>query len=532
MATLDDSEDLARFGYRQELNRTLGSFSSFAAGFSYLSILTGLFQMFYLGFAAGGAAFIWSWPLVLAGQFLVALGFAELAAHYPLSGGAYQWSKLAGSTRLGFVVGWIYLACLVVTLAAVALALQALLPQISPVFQVIGSATDARASAMNAVLLGCGLIVITTVLNSVGVGILAKVNNAGVVAELFGAILLIVLLWSLAVRRPQDVLLASAGPGLGAFVVPLIGSAGLTASYCMYGFDTAGSLAEETANPRRNAPRAILQALAAAGALGFLLLLGALMAAPDLAAPGLGRIDGGLPSIVTATLGGAFGRLLLVDVIFAIIVCALAVHAGAVRLVFAMARDRLLPCSKALASVSPVSKTPICAVIVTGLTAMAILIVNVDLPKLIELVTLIAALWANLAYLIVTAALLRTPLAGMARCQGRATENRFSLGRWALPVNAAAVLWSLFMVLNIGWPRVSVYGPEWQHRFAPVILTSILVATALLGRIVRPAANRDDRSGRSLVNGDRLTRVDAEPVELVETGRSNRGARDRSPARH
>lgn len=55
--------------------------------------------MFYLGFGAGGAAFIWSWPLVFTGQFLVALGFAELAAHYPLSGGAYQWSKLAGSPQ-------------------------------------------------------------------------------------------------------------------------------------------------------------------------------------------------------------------------------------------------------------------------------------------------------------------------------------------------------------------------------------------------------------------------------------------------
>ena len=58
MTISDDSEDLARFGYRQELTRTLGSFSSFAAGFSYLSILTGLFQMFYLGFGAGGPAFI------------------------------------------------------------------------------------------------------------------------------------------------------------------------------------------------------------------------------------------------------------------------------------------------------------------------------------------------------------------------------------------------------------------------------------------------------------------------------------------
>ena len=479
MKTLDDSDDLARFGYRQELNRTLGSFSSFAAGFSYLSILTGLFQMFYLGFATGGGVFIWSWPLVLAGQFLVALGFAELAAHYPLSGGAYQWSKLAGSPRLGFMVGWIYLACLVVTLAAVALALQALLPQISPTFQVIGSAADARASAMNAVLLGCVMIVLTTILNSMGVGILAKVNNAGVAAELVGAALLIVLLWAFAVRDSGEVLLAGAHRDLAGFVVPLIGSAGLTASYCMYGFDTAGSLAEETTNPRRNAPRAILQALGAAGALGFLLLLGALMAAPDLAAPALGRIDGGLPLIVTGTLGGQFGRLLLIDVIFAIFVCALAVHAGAVRLVFAMARDRLLPFSGALASVSPSSKTPTYAVIVTGIAAMTILVVNVNLPKLIELVTLIAAMWANLAYLIVTAALFRNRLRGWPGDQDR-DKGRFSLGRWALPVNAAAVLWSVFMILNIGWPREAVYGAEWQHRFAPLILTSMLVAIALV----------------------------------------------------
>src|SRR5436309_13091542 len=82
-----DSADLAAFGYRQRLDRTLGGFSSFAAGFSYLSILTGLPQLFYLGYGAGGPAFFWTWPVVFLGQFLVALCFAELAASYPLAGG-------------------------------------------------------------------------------------------------------------------------------------------------------------------------------------------------------------------------------------------------------------------------------------------------------------------------------------------------------------------------------------------------------------------------------------------------------------
>jgi len=75
-----DNNDLASFGYRQELKRSLGSFSSFAAGFSYISILTGLFQMFYLGYGVAGPGFFWTWPFVLTGQLLVALCFAELAS--------------------------------------------------------------------------------------------------------------------------------------------------------------------------------------------------------------------------------------------------------------------------------------------------------------------------------------------------------------------------------------------------------------------------------------------------------------------
>ena len=55
----------------------------------------------------------------------------------------------------------------------------------------------------------------------------------------------------------------------------------------------------------------------------------------------------------------------------------------------------------------------------------------------------------------------------------------FSLGRFGIPVNMAAVLWSSFMVVNVGWPRAAVYGAAWQTRFAPIILTAILVATAI-----------------------------------------------------
>ena len=111
--------------------------------------------MFYLGFAAGGPAFFWTWPMVFVGQFTVALCFAELAATYPLSGGVYQWSKKVGSPLVGWLTGWVYLACSILSLASVALALQNTLPQISPWFQWIGDGSDAVDQAKNAVLLGC-----------------------------------------------------------------------------------------------------------------------------------------------------------------------------------------------------------------------------------------------------------------------------------------------------------------------------------------------------------------------------------------
>ena len=82
----EDIQDLAAFGYKPVLDRTLGSFSSFAAGFSYISILTGVFQMFYVGYGAGGPAFYWTWPVVFLGQLAVALCFAELAAAVPALG--------------------------------------------------------------------------------------------------------------------------------------------------------------------------------------------------------------------------------------------------------------------------------------------------------------------------------------------------------------------------------------------------------------------------------------------------------------
>jgi urea carboxylase system permease len=489
----EDIRDLAGFGYRQELDRSLGSFSSFAAGFSYISILTGVFQMFYLGYAGAGPAFFWTWPVVFLGQFAVALGFAELAAHYPLSGGVYQWSRRIGSTGLGWMTGWVYLASSVISLAAVALALQTTLPQIAPMFQLIGDGANPSDRARNAVFLGCILIGLTTAVNAGGVRLMARINNVGVLTEIVGALLLIMLLFARARRGPGILLQfqshGRAVTGALGWLSPFLAAA-VMPSYVMYGFDTAGTLAEETNDPRRRAPWAILRALAAAGITGGLLIIAGLLAALDPTRPGLGEITGGLPTIVKDALGSGLGNIFLAAVIFAISVCALAVHAGTVRLIFSMARDNSLPFARALALVQHETRTPIVPAVITGAAAALILLVNVNLPRIIETLCSVAIVWANLAYLMVSLPLLFTRLRGWPRnvvsqpgSPASREARRFALGPWGLGLNMASVLWGLFMIVNMSWPRAEIYGIDPWGRFAAVLATAGLIGLGAIGHL-------------------------------------------------
>src|SRR5579864_8952689 len=154
---------MEHFGYRESLARSIGSFGSFAAGVSYISILTGTFQLFYFGYGTAGPAYLWSWPLVLVGQLAVALCFMELAAKYPVAGSVYNWSKQLGSRVLAWSAGWLMLTASIVSLSAVVLALQLNLPRLWSGFQIVGDGQGPYDSASNAVVLGTVLIVFTTV---------------------------------------------------------------------------------------------------------------------------------------------------------------------------------------------------------------------------------------------------------------------------------------------------------------------------------------------------------------------------------
>lgn len=490
ISAASDSDDLAAFGYKPQLHRSLGKFASFAAGFSFVSILTTIFQLFAFGFSFGGPAFFWTWPIVFLGQYMVALNFAELAARYPISGAIYQWARRLGGAAVGWFAGWFMIIAQIVTASAAAIALQVVLPTVWSGFQLIGtdSSLTSVSGASNAVLLGSLLLVATTAINAVGVNWMSRINSIGVTCEIVGVVAVVGMLFGHAERGPSVVLhTGDAGSGYPwAFL-----AAGLMAAYVLVGFGSASELAEETRNPRRVAPRTILSAIVVSAIGGALMILGALMAAPSLTDGQLAT--GGLPYVLDSKLASPFGTLLLIDVAIAVFVCTLAIQTAASRLMFSMARDGKLPFSAVLSHVNPRTGTPIAPAVVVGVCCVLILAVNFGNAALFTSLCSVCIALIYLAYLMVTTPLLLRRLGiggstwdanlGQTDADGR---KLFSLGRCGLPLNILAVGYGAFMILNLSWPRPAVFDPTGEHPYLVWMAPICIIAVLLAGLVAYP----------------------------------------------
>jgi amino acid transporter len=430
-----DEADLARFGYKQELRRTLGVFSSFAVAFSYISPSTGIFTLFALGLTTIGGVFIWSWPIVAIGQFIIALGWAELSSHYPVAGSVFQWTKYLSGKTYSWFAGWIYLFAGILTVTSVCVTLPLAL---IPAFNDMG--WNLAKSLSNERIIAVITLVTITVLNIFGVRLVAIINNTGVLFEILGMVVFAFVLALFHHHQSAAVVFHTGGTNLttGTFLVAMFMSL-----YVIYGFDTASTLAEETRSPRTEAPKAVLASVIGAFLIGAVFLFACLLAIPNLS----GAIKGGFgPSdIIDANFSNAFSTVFLLVVSAAIFVCCLSIEASTIRLCFGMSRDDSLPISRVLSKVNPKWHTPIGSCLAIGILAF--------IPMLqfagAGIVAIAATGMIYLSYLIGNFALLRARLRGWPKARAP-----FSLGRWGLPLTVLGLAWGGGMLINFAWPRI------------------------------------------------------------------------------
>jgi urea carboxylase system permease len=457
-----DDAHLRSLGIKPELRRTLGFLSNFAIAFSFISVSTGSYGNFGVGLSQAGPAFFWSWPIVIIGQFIVALVFAELASHFPVAGSIYQWSKRLSNRTLGWFTGWFYFWAQVVTVTAVAVIVAFVIDGIhaGPVGDTpFLDSKDPTGLTTMFTAISLVTLVITTIINAYGIRLLSILNNIGVGTEILGMVVFALILLFFANHNSPSVLLDSAGTeqATGGSYLPAFALGMFMALFVVYGFDTAGTFGEETIDPGRQAPRGVLWSVAISGIVGTVFLLAVILAIPDF--PAAFKQAFPIADTITATLtydiggtGITVGEVYLFVILISVFVCTLAIQGAATRMMFSMSRDRHLPLGSLWGRVNSTFKTPANAAIAVGvLAAIPILVIG---PGGGFSISIAATGLIYLSYLLTNIGVLAARFRGWPR-----TPAWFNLGRWGKLVNILAIVYGGLMLLNIAiWKDSGLFG--------------------------------------------------------------------------
>jgi urea carboxylase system permease len=464
VAARDDAQ-LRSLGIKPELRRTLGFLSNFAIAFSFISVSTGSFGNFGVGIGLGGPAFFWSWPIVIGGQLLVALVFAELSSHFPVAGSIYQWSKRLSNRTLGWFTGWIYFWAQVVTVTAVAVIVAFVIDGIhGPMPDASGFLDSPDPTGLTTMFTFVSLmtLVITTLINAYGVRLLSILNNIGVATEILGMFVFALILLFFANHQSPAVLFDSGGAetATGGSYLPAFALGMFMSLFIVYGFDTAGTFGEETVDASRQAPRGVLASILISGAVGAVFLIAVILAIPSIPDAMAEGQAGGFPIATTITnalttelfAGITLGEVYLFVILASVFVCTLAIQGAATRMMYSMSRDRHLPGGAIWGHVNPTFKTPANAAIAVGvLAALPILVIG---PLGGFFMSIAATGLIYLSYLLCNLGVL------MARLRGWPHKKAwFNLGRWGMLINVLAIVYGFVMLVNIGiWQDKGLFG--------------------------------------------------------------------------
>ncbi|HEY1572585.1 MAG TPA: APC family permease [Pseudonocardiaceae bacterium] len=493
----DDAAHLERLGYHQELRRVLGLFDNFSVAFAYLSPMVGVYSLFVLGVGTAGPRYLWLMIPVVGFMLLVAMVFGELASHYPIAGALYQYGRRTVGPRYGWWVGWIYGLALLVTVASVDTGVVSYFTSL--LNNLFGTHLDGTEHS-TILIVTIVLILIQTLMNTVGAKLMGRISRLGFFVETIGTFGVAIALGIAGFHHGFGFLFSSQGAEhagsnplgvdfgghwlTGAALVAILAHA-----YIFYGFESAGDIAEETKSASRTVPRAMRSALLYGGVASAVLVIGLLLAMPSSAKgyANAASFNGGVPAIL-GQLPPWVQNVFLVVVCIAFFSCGTAVQGAGSRLMYSYARDKVLPASKWLSTVSKRFHTPVNAIAIGALVPILFtLLVNVnpahnvhilwfELPAGVNALTLLVSFGVSGIYL----SFLLTVIGSMiARARGWKPAGTFSLGRWGWPVSIVGAAYLALMLLNIVWPsglsspRGSLFNFDWITLMVMVVLLLI-----------------------------------------------------------
>lgn len=267
--------------------------------------------------------------------------YAELSSLFPKEAAEYYYTKKAFKKPvISFLVGWMMVTVGIVAAAAVALGFGGYLSSFTGISAVAGALV---------------LILASSFLNFWGIEQTAKANVIFTLIEVSGLIMIIFL----GLPYLGSINYFEAPNGFGGIM-----AAAVLIFFAFIGFEDIVNVAEETKNPRRNLPLALLFAISVSTILYMLISISAVSI---LGWEALGQSAAPLADVANAAMPGS-GLLLSIIALFATANTVIIIMLATSRIIWGMSEQKALP--KSFSIVHKIRHTPHIAILATTLVTI------------------------------------------------------------------------------------------------------------------------------------------------------------------
>ena len=295
--------------------------------------------------------------------------------------------------------------------------------------------------------------------------------TGSIVAEVVGSIGLGTWLLLFHRHNPLGVLTTGGGdtPGYLTLSGPFLVAMAFV-GFSFVGFESAGAIAEEVHEPRRNLPKAVVASLTIIAVVVMYASLAIILAIPDMGAVTSGTDADPVTSTLTSQLGAGIAKPVEILFVIGFLASFLALQTSASRIIWSYARDGALPASHLLGRLSSRQRIPVFALLVTTVVGAALFLLSNLASDVYTLMVNFSAGGFFLAFLF--------PLVGalVVQLRGRWRPGTFGLGRATVAVTLVATVWAALQFLNIAWPR-----PVYPQRYLDWSVFIVVGVLAVLG---------------------------------------------------
>ncbi|KAI4952851.1 hypothetical protein J4E86_006387 [Alternaria arbusti] len=480
--TVPDYHDGLREKTERRKDETLPSGSSSSGGFQrYINQLAinnfgftlqvaweavGLsFQLAWLN--GGPAALVWGSMIAGVGSTLVATALGEMASMDPTVGAQYRWSARFASFApefWGFIQGWITVIAWICSCAGAFSFMSNTLSGL-----IIFNSPSYEPKAWHSTVFLIAFLIVPLVLNLYLRKIINYLETIGGIFHVVFFVAIVATLCTLAKRSTPEYVFMTLHTDAGWENPGVAFSIGMLAvAYPISSFDGVLHMIEETKEPRKRVPKAMILAtsLNAIMMVAFCICLMFCIGDEEAVAKSILPIT---EVFYSATGSKAASTAMTVLMGLQLMVGNFNIVASVARLVWRFASDKGLPFHQHFTYIHPTLQVPIPALFLVGFICCLLSLINLGSAAAFNSLISLPTIALYVSYLVPISLFTARQLAGKHPKYGP-----FQLGRWSIPIKLCTIVYLVYIIIFVSFPA-SRPVTSLTMNYAPPILIGFMV---------------------------------------------------------